>query len=477
MNIPVVCDLHQMDRLSFGSPLIREPRVVILGGAYAGLSTALNLLRICNGTYSNDVRGSRYDPTAPRGGRGRRGGRHGRGEGLHGSRPERINGASKDAEQRTPTGHFVPRISIIEARDGYYHSVGTPLAHTSRDYIPHPWKSYGDFSELQCENVSIIQGRAAETNLTAKTISYVSTSLHDSGALKVLPFDYLVIATGLRRPWPTVPSAFDKKQYEEDARKYISVLEKSQHGVVVVGGGAVGIEMAAEVKHQHPSINVTLVHSKEQLLSSEPVSPTFRNQVLKLVRQQGVKVSLGKRVSVTEDNVKASTGSPSKRVLLSDGSQLFTDTVIIATSGARPATDFLPRDILDREGYVKVLPTGQISSAIPDSSCIFAVGDVISSPTGIKLASSAIRSGRDVALNLSSLFESQRRALSADEAQSRLMNVTIPGDALKIIIGDTAAAYGGQDYRWGSEVKERIFGNDMALNHGLSALGVSQSGR
>lgn len=219
------------------------------------------------------------------------------------------------------------------------------------------------------------------------------------------------------------------------------------------------------------------MHSKEQLLSSEQLTPAFRDQVLKLLRQQGVEVLLGTRVKTTEDNMTPSAGSPSRRVVLSDGSYLFADTVVDATSRATPATDFLPRDILDREGYVKVLPTGQISSAFPNSSCIFALGDVISSSNGIKLASSAIRSGRDVAFNLSYLFQSHEQALSSDAAQSKLINVTMPGHALKIIIGNTAAAYAEQDFNWGADVKERIFEDDMALNHGLRALGVRHEER
>lgn len=224
-----------MEALSYRSSPIREPHVVILGGAYAGMSTALNLLRICNGAT----------PTYAR----QRG--PGRG-GRHGSVPVIVARAVEDLHRVRRAVQFVPRITIIDARDGYYHSVGTPLAHTSRDYIPKPWKTFGEFAELKRDNVSIIQGRVAETNLIAKTVSYTSASRHDSSALKVLPFDYLVIATGLRRPWPTVPSAFDKRQYEKDAENYISALENSHHGVIVFGGGAVGIEMAAEIKHQHP---------------------------------------------------------------------------------------------------------------------------------------------------------------------------------------------------------------------------------
>jgi len=52
-------------------------------------------------------------------------------------------------------------------------------------------------------------------------------------------------------------------------------LKDVAQGVVVIGGGAVGVEIATELKVVMPDLKVTLVHSRNRLLSSEPLPDEF----------------------------------------------------------------------------------------------------------------------------------------------------------------------------------------------------------
>lgn len=110
--------------------------------------------------------------------------------------------------------------------------------------------------------------------------------------------------------------------------------------------------MAAEIKHRYPFKNVTLIHSRSSLLSSEPVSVDFRNQVHKVIQNGGVNVLLNNRVlDVTQDH------NSSKTITLQNGDFLLADEVIWATSSAAPITNFLPTEALDEKGFINVLPT------------------------------------------------------------------------------------------------------------------------
>lgn len=117
--------------------------------------------------------------------------------------------------------------------------------------------------------------------------------------------------------------------------------------------GAVGVEMAAEIKHVHPTQKVTLIHSRGNLLSSEPLPEEFKDRVLQVVKELGVEVILNDRVI----DVQPLADSTSSRLILMDGSRLVAGHVIWALSKSVPTTTYLPDDSLDPEGFVKIAPT------------------------------------------------------------------------------------------------------------------------
>ncbi len=117
--------------------------------------------------------------------------------------------------------------------------------------------------------------------------------------------------------------------------------------------GAVGVEMAAELKHTHPALPITLIHSREKLLSSEPLPDEVKDTALTLLKETGVTVLMGRRLERTEEVVDEE-GGKCVRVWLSDGGSLLADKVNVAVSRSRPSTGFLPRGVVDGEGFVKV---------------------------------------------------------------------------------------------------------------------------
>jgi hypothetical protein len=66
-------------------------------------------------------------------------------------------------------------------------------------------------------------------------LTFTSASNQDES--KEIEYEYLVVATGLQRPWPVVPVANTKVQYMKDAARQIKMLEEVKGGILIVGGG------------------------------------------------------------------------------------------------------------------------------------------------------------------------------------------------------------------------------------------------
>jgi thioredoxin reductase len=111
--------------------------------------------------------------------------------------------------------------------------------------------------------------------------------------------------------------------------------------------------MAAELRVLHPQQKITLIHSRNRLLSSEPLPDDFAERALSLLQEAGVEVILGQRVIDTT----AVDTEPENRVwnlTLSDGRQLKTGYVLSAISQSVPTSTYLPKEVLNEEGYIKV---------------------------------------------------------------------------------------------------------------------------
>lgn len=112
--------------------------------------------------------------------------------------------------------------------------------------------------------------------------------------------------------------------------------------------GAVGVEFAGKIQTHYAGTPVTLIHSRDQLLSNEPLPEEFKLKALKLLQQEGVKVILNQRVKVEEPP------DGTHYVRFNDGGRLHTAMVIMATASSTPASQFLPCSVLSNTGTVNV---------------------------------------------------------------------------------------------------------------------------
>ncbi len=149
-----------------------------------------------------------------------------------------------------------------------------------------------------------------------------------AGDLRV-GFDTLVLATGSRPVRLPIPGAELEGVFElrgvDDAKSIKAHLEKAER-LIVVGGGYIGLEVAAAARQMGRS--VSLVERLPRLLS-RVTSPEISDFFLTLHRGQGVDVRL-------DDSVEAIEGTDHvTSVRLSSGEQLDADAVLIGI-GVRP---------------------------------------------------------------------------------------------------------------------------------------------
>ncbi|KZT69588.1 FAD/NAD(P)-binding domain-containing protein [Daedalea quercina L-15889] len=178
-------------------------------------------------------------------------------------------------------------------------------------------------------------------------------------------WDALVVATGSAWQGPlSFPDAGALPGHVQQWRERV----KGANDIYIVGGGAVGIEFAGEIKEAYPDKKVTLIHSGPKLLTS--VYPDkYRDDIEKRARARGINFAFNEYVdSIPEPGVRGLTTRK--------GTQFDTADLVIPAFGSRPNTavvSSLAPSPISANGSLKVNPTLEVQ----DHPGIFALGDVV----------------------------------------------------------------------------------------------------
>jgi NADPH-dependent 2,4-dienoyl-CoA reductase/sulfur reductase-like enzyme len=182
--------------------LISNPcKIIVAGGSYAGLSFIQSLRRLASGI-----------PLAVP---------------LH-----------NEPVASPPLGATLERplqFILVDERDVFFHSVGTPLAHVARPFVEPFWKRFKDIPQLDSPCINVRKTTVKHVDLAKRRIITFDAV---TGRETLEEYDYLVLATGLTRNWPMAPNASSKNEYIEAALDYINQIENSaDQTAVVLGGG------------------------------------------------------------------------------------------------------------------------------------------------------------------------------------------------------------------------------------------------
>lgn len=214
---------------------------------------------------------------------------------------------AKQLSESLPTGY---RVVLIEKHSHYHFTWNFPRitvvpGHDHKAFVPYPKQP-----RQAPDGVYLFQ----RGNVTA--IDTTKVTLEDGSQIE---FEYLVIATGSQKRYPAQLDADEKLDcmtfFEEQQNRI-----KGAQNIVIVGGGAAGVEIAGDIRTKYPDKKVTLVHSRDRLLNNFGVG--LHERAKPALEALGVKLYLGERV------VAGLEEEDPKQITLRSGNVLGCDLVV-----------------------------------------------------------------------------------------------------------------------------------------------------
>jgi NADH dehydrogenase FAD-containing subunit len=228
----------------------------------------------------------------------------------------------------------------------------------ARDY----WIPFDRFRRL--DQVRIIQGTLTEVDLSARKLS----GRRDNGGTFVEEYDALVISTGVSNGFWRRPTMQSAAQIGAGLRAAHDRLVAAK-SVIIVGGGAAAVSSAANMATTWPDKQIDLYFPGERALVG--YHPRIWQRIQRRLTDLGVGLHPAHRAvlangfagdEITSAPVRWSTGQPTASA----------DAVLWAIGRVQPNTEWLPRELLDEHGFVRVTP----ELRVPGHRGVFAIGDV-----------------------------------------------------------------------------------------------------
>lgn len=228
----------------------------------------------------------------------------------------------------------------------------------ARDY----WIPFDRFRRL--DQVRIIQGTLTEVDLSARKLF----GRRDDGRTFVEGYDMLVISTGVSNGFWRRPTMQSATQIGADLHAAHDRLAAAT-SVIIVGGGAAAVSSAANLATTWPDKRIDLYFPHNRALVG--YHPRIWQRIEERLLGLGVGLHPGHRAAIangfagneiSSEPVHWSTGQPAASA----------DAVLWAIGRVQPNTEWLPRELLDERGFVRVTP----ELRAPGHPGVFAVGDV-----------------------------------------------------------------------------------------------------
>jgi NADH dehydrogenase FAD-containing subunit len=229
------------------------------------------------------------------------------------------------------------------------------------EYTPSVHK--GMFHPEYLRKVRVPFAKFTKAKVVTTPVKAVTPHSVKAGA-RTYPFDVLVISTGVAYPifLENKKNVFVVKN-GDDALAIHRALKRAKD-VLVIGGGLIGTEVAAEIAAKAPGKKLTVVHSHPRLLERNPAKASA--YALRFLTDRGATVRFGERV-------KEHTG---KQFITDNGNALEADLAIWC-AGVKCDVRFMHgflRNVFTERGALKVNQHLQLDGF----TNIFVGGDITS---------------------------------------------------------------------------------------------------
>ena len=242
------------------------------------------------------------------------------------------------------------------------------------------------FNSYPTESFSFIQGNATALDLHKRALTYRLPSKQE----EQLTYYALVIATGSSTPSPLFSfNDSDSLALRSHWTAFRAALPSAK-SIVISGGGATGVETAGELAEYlngrprwynslgfgrpEQKVSVKIITAGSKLL------PILRSAIAHQGEQEleslGVSIMKNTRVTSVSPSGAGTTDVGTKAKVTCDNGDTLEADLYIPCTGSKPNTSFVPPSMLAEDGRVKVEPsTMRVPSSDGVGDRVYAIGD------------------------------------------------------------------------------------------------------
>jgi NADH dehydrogenase FAD-containing subunit len=185
-----------------------------------------------------------------------------------------------------PTGY---RVVLVEKNSHFNHLFTFPRFSVLKGYEQYAFIPYTGLSKSAPDGIFC---HMQDTAIEIKE-NFVSLSRGEK-----MEYEYLIISTGTSSSLPSKVSSTDSKGGQEELRVMQDKIAEAKR-IAIVGGGAVGVELASDIKNFFPEKDVTLIHSRGHLLQN--FGERLHKHAMGKLEEMGTVVLLNERPKIPDD--------------------------------------------------------------------------------------------------------------------------------------------------------------------------------
>lgn len=178
---------------------------------------------------------------------------------------------------------------------------------------------------------------------------------------KKIYFDYLAICSGSSYNVPFKEKNIVTVARAKHLRECYDSLCKAKR-ILIIGGGLVGVELAAEICTHHKNKEITIIHSKDRLMERNHEKAIKHAE--RFLKRKGVKIVYGERAIQKKKNF-----------FLTDKGNKFDADMAFLCTGITPNYDFMEKNFASSLNSKKQIKVNNNLQLIGKNN-IFAAGDI-----------------------------------------------------------------------------------------------------
>ncbi len=278
----------------------------------------------------------------------------------------------------------VADVVLVEPKDAFVHATAALRAVVDPAWTERVFYPY---------DALLTNGRVVQDFARSVEPGVVHLSSHES-----IEADHVVLATGTGYPFPAKFLETSAQAARERLERLRADLAASDR-VLIVGAGAVGIELAGEITAAFPDVEIVLVDKEDHILPGDRL-PALRSRILDQLAAHGVELVLGAPLAYLPG---PDVGVREPFTVHTDAGTKISAQMWFRCYGADAGTSHLSPALqvgLHGDGTIPVTPYLNVVG----QAAVWAVGDMTDVPEN-KRATAARAHAEVVAANIRSVLE------------------------------------------------------------------------